>query len=176
MSSIILTSGVFDLIHPGHLEHFHEAKAKVIKDPVKDTTNYVTTSLIPNHIKDKTRLIVLLNSDSSILQLNRKFPPVFNQQERYILLQNIGLIDDVILFDEPTPCSAIRYIARTIRAIDKFEGRSPREIFYTKGGDYADQTIPEHRICEEEEISLFFTKAKINSSSNIYSKIKEQLL
>jgi len=170
MSSIILTSGVFDLIHPGHLEHFHEAKmwaAQESNNPIRDW---------PTSPENNTWLIVLLNSDNSISQLNRKFPPVFNQDERRILLEGVGLVDQVIFFDEATPCKAIKYITQAIRTLDKFESRSPlRKIFYTKGGDYAGQTIPEHHVCEEEEVTLFFTKAKIDSSSNVYNKIKEQL-
>ena len=168
-TSIVLTAGVFDLLHPGHIEHFYESKIKAVRTTTTSTYSYHNSF---NPIPDTVKLLVLLNSDSSIAQLNRKFPPVFNQYERYTMLKNIGLIDDVILFDEPTPCTALVHVVRAIRATDSFEGRSSRDIFYTKGGDYAEQTIPEQRICKEEEISLFFTTPKSNNSSDIYNRIK----
>ena len=161
MSSIVLTSGVFDLLHQGHIEHFHECH---------------TLASHNQPSSEGTTLIILLNSDESVAKLKRKFPSVMDQEQRKNILMSIRLVDAVVMFDEVTPCKALRYITRYIRSSEDCLNLKSKRLLYAKGGDYSDQDILEKEVCTEENIQMLFTSNKINSSSSIYNKIREHLL
>lgn len=81
---IIFTNGCFDILHAGHAEYLHHAKAL-------------------GH-----RLIVGVNSDSSV-RAQGKGPnrPVNHEEARMSLLAALHSVDAVILFNEATPLSLI---------------------------------------------------------------------
>lgn len=94
---IVFTNGCFDLLHPGHLDLLTNAKA----------------------LGDK--LIVGVNSDSSVKKLKGEKRPFYNQDERMTMLSALEVVSNVILFEEETPQKLIEWI-------------SPHIL--VKGGDY----------------------------------------
>ncbi len=129
------TNGCFDLLHAGHLHYLAEAASKVDK------------------------LIVGLNSDSSVTRLKGDSRPLVNQDDRAYLLAGLEPVDFVIIFTEDTPIELIKKI---------------RPNLYFKGGDYLDKELPERTVVESlggKVLLLPFVNGK--STSAIISKIKE---
>lgn len=75
--TIVVTNGVFDLLHVGHLRCLEEAK--LLGDI----------------------LVVFINSDTSTKKLKGEFRPIFNENERAEMLLGFHCVDFVIIFDEP---------------------------------------------------------------------------
>lgn len=84
MEKIVFTNGCFDLIHPGHINLLRRARAL------------------------GTRLIVGINSDRSVRSIKGKGRPVMSEDARRQVLLGIRYVDEVHIFDEPTPESLIR--------------------------------------------------------------------
>lgn len=84
---IVLTNGVFDLLHSGHLDYLEAARA----------------------LGDA--LIVAVNSDASVRLLG-KGPdrPICPLEDRARLLAGLGCVDLVVPFDEATPLSLIQML------------------------------------------------------------------
>ena len=77
---IVLTNGVFDLLHPGHVRYLQEAR----------------------RLGDV--LIVAVNSDRSARSLEKGADrPITPEAERAELLAALTSVDVVTVFDEPTP-------------------------------------------------------------------------
>lgn len=86
--SIVFTNGVFDLVHPGHVDYLCNAS---------DCGN---------------RLIVGLNSDQSVKSLNKGDDrPINPENDRAAILAALHSVDAVVLFDEHTPKQLIERIA-----------------------------------------------------------------
>jgi D-beta-D-heptose 7-phosphate kinase/D-beta-D-heptose 1-phosphate adenosyltransferase len=100
--TIGFTNGCFDILHPGHLRVLEEAKARC------------------------GRLIVGLNSDTSVRALKGEGRPVNDQMTRARVLGGLSAVDGVVLFDEPTPQNLIERI---------------KPDLLVKGGDYTLETI-----------------------------------
>ena len=81
---MVFTNGVFDLLHPGHVELLEAARA------------------------EGGSLIVAINSDHSARALS-KGPgrPVVNEAARARVVAGLAAVDCVLLFDEPTPLRVI---------------------------------------------------------------------
>lgn len=99
---IVFTNGCFDILHPGHIQYLKES------------------ALLGN------RLIVGLNSDTSIKKLKGESRPILSQELRILQLEAIHYIDAIILFEEDTPLHLISSILPDI---------------LTKGGDYKPEEI-----------------------------------
>ena len=80
---IVFTNGCFDLLHPGHIRGFEQAR----------------------QLGDA--LIVGLNSDTSVRQLKGPTRPVIPEQERAEMLSALEAVDAVIIFNELTPREVI---------------------------------------------------------------------
>lgn len=85
---IIFTNGVFDIIHPGHIELFQFAKKK------------------------GDILIIGINDDHSVKQLKGKKRPIFPLEERIEILETIQYVDFIIPFSEDTPLELIKKLYR----------------------------------------------------------------
>jgi rfaE bifunctional protein nucleotidyltransferase chain/domain len=82
---VVFTNGVFDLIHPGHVELLESARGE------GDT------------------LIVGLNSDASARRLGKgRERPVVDEAARARVLAGLAAVDCVVLFDEDTPLALIQ--------------------------------------------------------------------
>ncbi|MBU1113186.1 MAG: adenylyltransferase/cytidyltransferase family protein [Candidatus Omnitrophica bacterium] len=83
---IVFTNGCFDLIHPGHIKLFQEAKNK------------------------GDILVVGVNSDSSIKRIKGPRRPVLNEKARLAILEHLDLIDYIVVFKALTPYEIIKSI------------------------------------------------------------------
>ena len=131
---VVFTNGCFDIIHRGHIEVL--AQTADLGD----------------------RLIIGLNSDSSIQKLKGEDRPIIDEQARAILLSALSFVDAVILFPEDTPINLISTLLPDLLA---------------KGGDYEIETIVGHEIVQNnggEVILVPFVDGF--SSTIIIDKIK----
>ena len=96
------TNGCFDLLHPGHVSLLAQARA------VCD------------------RLVVGLNSDSSVRALKGEGRPIQNEASRSAVLASLGSVDAVVLFNDETPLELIKAIKPDV---------------LVKGADYTVETV-----------------------------------
>jgi len=99
---IVFTNGCFDILHIGHIQLIHTAAAM------------------------GDRLVIGLNSDTSVRKLKGKDRPVINETERAALLASIKGVDAVVIFEEETPIELIKAFQPDI---------------LVKGGDYTPETV-----------------------------------
>jgi rfaE bifunctional protein nucleotidyltransferase chain/domain len=84
--TIVFTNGCFDILHRGHLEYL--AKSADLGD----------------------KLVVGLNSDTSVKNLKGASRPLVDEESRALLLASLNFVDAVIFFSEETPYALIRQI------------------------------------------------------------------
>ena len=84
--TIVFTNGCFDILHLGHIDYLQKAA------------------------KLGTKLIVGLNSDTSIQQLKGKRRPIQDERSRMAILAALSCVDAVVLFKEETPLKLIHLI------------------------------------------------------------------
>jgi D-beta-D-heptose 7-phosphate kinase/D-beta-D-heptose 1-phosphate adenosyltransferase len=104
--TVVATGGCFDLLHVGHVRTLEAARA------FGDC------------------LVVLLNGDRSVRALKGSDRPLVGELERAAMLKALGCVDEVAIFDEPTPLEALRLL---------------RPDVWAKGGDYGIDELPEAR-------------------------------
>jgi len=80
---VVFTNGVFDLLHPGHVDVLAAARAR------------------------GDALIVAINGDASVQRLKGPGRPVRSEAERAYVLAALEAVDAVIVFVEDTPLEAI---------------------------------------------------------------------
>ena len=83
---LVFTNGVFDLIHPGHVDVLLGAR------------------------RHGDSLIVGLNSDASVKRLKGPERPVRNTAERGYVLAALSMVDAVVPFEEDTPLELIKHL------------------------------------------------------------------
>jgi rfaE bifunctional protein nucleotidyltransferase chain/domain len=83
---VVFTNGVFDLLHPGHVDVLLGAR------------------------RAGDLLIVGLNSDESVRRLKGPSRPVRNEAERAYVLAAFEMVDCVVLFEQDTPLDLIRLL------------------------------------------------------------------
>ncbi len=74
---VVLTNGVFDLLHPGHTSYLQKARKLAGKDGM---------------------LIVALNSDKSVRELKGPLRPILDEKSRAFNLAQLGSVDGVVIF------------------------------------------------------------------------------
>lgn len=109
---VVFTSGVFDLLHAGHLESLIKSRGLGEK------------------------LIVGINSDESVKRLKGKDRPINNQESRRRMLASLRCVDEVFIFDEDTPYELIKNLKPDI--IVKGSDYSPENVV---GNDLAKVVI-----------------------------------
>ena len=77
--TIVMTNGCFDILHPGHVDYLHKAKA----------------------LGD--RLFVALNDDASVKNLKGHGRPINHLKSRAAMLSALECVDWVVSFPEETP-------------------------------------------------------------------------
>ncbi len=80
---VVFTNGVFDLIHPGHIDVLMASRAR------------------------GDALVVGLNTDASVRRLKGPERPVRSESERAYVLAALEMVDAVVLFDEDTPLELV---------------------------------------------------------------------
>ena len=116
---IVFTNGCFDLVHRGHIE------------------------VLANTADLGDRLIIGLNSDSSIKDLKGENRPIIDETSRSILLASLQFVDAIVFFSEETPITLIKTIVPNILAKGgdyKIEDIVGNEIVIQNGGEV--KTIP----------------------------------
>lgn len=83
---IVVTNGVFDLLHPGHVRYLAEARAQ------------------------GDVLIVGVNSDASVRRLKGPGRPVVPEHERAEVVAALAAVDAVVIFDDDSPLDFITAI------------------------------------------------------------------
>lgn len=83
---VVFTNGVFDLLHPGHVDVLLAARAA------------------------GDALIVGINSDDSTRRLKGAGRPVRPESDRAYVLAALEAVDAVTVFEEDTPLELIRYL------------------------------------------------------------------
>ncbi len=81
---VVFTNGVFDLLHPGHIDVLLGAR------------------------RQGESLVVGLNSDASVRRLKGPERPVRSEAERSYVLASLRMVDAVVVFDDDTPLDLIR--------------------------------------------------------------------
>lgn len=100
--SVVFTNGCFDVLHAGHIASLAEAA------------------------KQGDRLIVALNSDSSVKTLKGESRPINNEDARAVVIAALSMVDAVTFFTEPTPKELIVAVKPDV---------------LVKGGDYKIEEI-----------------------------------
>ncbi len=77
--TIVFTTGVFDVLHPGHIRYLTDAR------------------------RQGDLLIVGLNSDRSVHAIKGPDRPIFPEHERAEVLSALACVDGVCVFDEDDP-------------------------------------------------------------------------
>jgi rfaE bifunctional protein nucleotidyltransferase chain/domain len=83
---LVFTNGVFDLLHPGHVDVLVGAR------------------------RHGQALVVGLNSDASAKRLKGPHRPVRSEAERAYVLAALEAVDAVVVFDQDTPLDLIRHL------------------------------------------------------------------
>lgn len=110
---VVFTNGCFDLLHPGHIHILNQSKSM------------------------GDRLIVGVNTDSSIKKIKGPDRPIVTEQDRADVLSALGCVDLIVFFKAETPLSLIKALKPDILvkgadySIDKVVGR---EIVESHGG------------------------------------------
>lgn len=86
MATVVFTNGCFDIIHPGHIDLLTRARA----------------------LGDK--LVVGINSDGSVRAIKGAGRPLVSQEARAAVLRGLKPVDEVLIYDEPTPARIIEEI------------------------------------------------------------------
>jgi len=89
---IVFTNGCFDLLHPGHLKSFADAK------------------------KHGDILVVAINSDHSVKRLKGPTRPVIDEKGRAAMVAALEIVDYVTIFTEDTPTNLIELLRPNILA------------------------------------------------------------
>jgi D-beta-D-heptose 7-phosphate kinase/D-beta-D-heptose 1-phosphate adenosyltransferase len=85
---VVFTNGVFDLVHPGHVELLEAAR------------------------REGNSLVVGVNSDASVRRLGKgNGRPLNEESARARVLAGFAAVDCVVLFDADTPLDLIRSLA-----------------------------------------------------------------
>jgi rfaE bifunctional protein nucleotidyltransferase chain/domain len=107
--TIVFTNGVFDLLHVGHVRYLQRAR----------------------DLGDA--LLIGLNSDRCVRQIKGPERPITTESERAEVLEALGCVDGVVVFDEATPWNLIAAIQPDV---------------LVKGADWAEDAIVGRDIVE----------------------------
>lgn len=144
MVRTVLASGVFDLLHPGHVIYLSEAKRAGGKN---------------------ARLIVVVARDSTVRKVRNR-GPVFNEEARRILVESLKPVYKAILGSEPFSFEEIvRKVNPDVVAFGYDQERWMRDFLKTK--KRMKWKIKAVRIKE-------FKSSPIHSSSAAVKKILKQ--
>jgi len=103
--TIVFTNGCFDLLHLGHITLLEQCR------------------------RFGSKLVLGLNTDSSVNGLKGSERPIVGERERAQVMAALAAVDGVVLFSEPTPLELIKAL---------------RPNVLVKGGDYTVETVVGH--------------------------------
>ena len=130
--AVVFTNGVFDLVHPGHVELLEAAR------------------------REGTALVVGLNSDASVRRLGKgSARPVNQEGARARVVAGFAAVDCVVLFETDTPYELIQrlmpdvlvkgadYTREAIVGADLVESRGGRVVRVPLVGGFSTSSIVE---------------------------------
>ena len=133
---IVFTNGCFDIIHRGHIEYLFNAK------------------------KYGNKLVVAINSDSSVQAIKGVLRPIQNEKDRAVILDAIKPVDLVLIFDQENPKEIILKLLPDI---------------LIKGGDYSLKNIVGANIVSQNGGEVRIVPFRHgHSTSKILNKISAQ--
>jgi rfaE bifunctional protein nucleotidyltransferase chain/domain len=135
-NKVVFTNGVFDLLHIGHITYL--AKAAELGD----------------------KLVIGLNSDSSVKRIKGESRPINDENNRAALLAALFFVDAIVIFEEDTPLNLITALMPDI---------------LVKGADYSIENIvgaKEVMANGGEVKTIEFVEG--HSSTSIIQKIKDR--
>jgi len=106
---VVMTNGVFDLLHPGHVRYLEAAR------------------------REGDALIVATNSDRSVRAIKGPSRPITPERERAEVLAALSSVNAVVIFDDDTPDAIIKAILPDVLvkgadwALDRIVGRDTVE-------------------------------------------------
>ena len=131
---IVFTNGCFDIIHRGHIELLSKAA---------DLGN---------------KLIVALNTDSSVKHLKGKDRPLQDEISRAVIMGSFSFVDLVVLFPQDTPFELISLVKPHI---------------LVKGGDYkADEIVGFDIVTENKGQVVTINLVEGYSTTSIVNKMR----
>ena len=131
--TFVVTNGCFDILHVGHVRYLQKTKS----------------------FADK--LIIMLNSDSSVKAIKGENRPINNENDRAELLSALCCVDYVVLFEESSPAKLLEDIKPNV---------------YTKGADYSLDTLPERDVVLRNNIRVeFIDFVEGKSTTNVLKKM-----
>ena len=129
-AKVVFTNGVFDLLHPGHVELLECARSQ------------------------GDLLVVGVNDDDSVRRLKGEKRPIFPLAERMEVLAALACVDYVVPFAEDTPLELIRALGRIdvlVKGGDyapgevvgraEVEGRGGRLVIFKLSGGYSTSAL-----------------------------------
>ena len=108
--TVVFTNGCFDLLHVGHI------------------------TLLEDCHRFGSKLVLGLNSDSSVAGLKGPSRPIVGENERARVMAALASVDAVVLFEEETPLELIKALKPDV---------------LVKGGDYSIETVVGHEVVLE---------------------------
>lgn len=99
---IVFTNGCFDVLHRGHVEYLAQAAQL------------------------GTKLIIGLNTDTSVSRIKGPNRPINDQNSRAMVLGSLFFVDAIVFFDDDTPLNLIKQVMPN---------------FLVKGADYKIEDI-----------------------------------
>jgi rfaE bifunctional protein nucleotidyltransferase chain/domain len=112
---IVFANGIFDLLHVGHVRYLRAARA------------------------EGDILVVGVNSDASTRKLKGEGRPVLTERARASLVASLGVVNYVVIFDEPDVKSLLKDLHPHIHAT---------------GTDYKPETLPERDVAKSLGIRI----------------------
>lgn len=132
---IVFTNGCFDIIHHGHVDSLQRSAQL------------------------GTKLIVGLNSDTSVTLIKGEKRPIFSEEARAIILAAFSFVDAVIIFKDETPAKLIGEIIPDV---------------LSKGEEYKIHEIAGHDVVLEHGGTVQTLKLVSDiSTSDIIKRIKQ---
>jgi len=146
MKTIVITSGYFNPIHPGHIECLELCK----------------------ELWDELRVIV--NNDKQVRDKTGKQEVFQDENFRMRVVSSIKPVDEVVLSVDQdwSVCQSIKHTANLIK--EKYG--EDTKIIFGKWGDRFSGNIPEVQVCKELNIEIKdWLWAKTHNSSEYRAKI-----
>lgn len=128
----VFTNGCFDLLHIGHVRHLQACRA----------------------LGD--RLVVGLNGDASVAARKGPGRPIIPVADRRAMLAALACVDEVCVFDEPTPDRLIRAVRPDVLAL---------------GGDWRGREIAGAEFVRSSGGRVVFTATRCESTTAIIGRI-----
>ncbi len=135
---IVFTNGCFDILHYGHLHYLAEARSL------------------------GQRLIIGINSASSVKRLKGEHRPINDELTRLHTLASLAFVDAVVPFEQDTPLALIQKLMPNI---------------LVKGGDWApEQIVGSKEVIEAGGLVMSLPFVEGYSTTNIEQKIIQDFL